>query len=315
MSSPGTPAETRAYIVERLVGDTGEPDHVIEAARNVAERALEPISEGLAMALSGVLALELKTVELARLAEARPAEGTRAAMVVVASSSSPDALVMTIDAQAVAILLNVMFGGDPDLPVAPIERDFSAIELEVAALALNEFAKGVNGSGARSMDIRFPLPALVSSAVELKKLVLRDGPAVRACFSIGAGSSPGRVDLYMPQRVLLKHRGRPGAAGSQEEPAQPGEWQASFGKEVMRSGVRLEATMPLGAMTLDELTGLTVGQIIELPVEARSEARLLAKGNTLFVCEFGRLGQNYTVRVRHPFDAGQDLMDNLLPAS
>ena len=40
MSSPASPAETRAYIIERLVGETGEPDHVIEAARALAERAI-----------------------------------------------------------------------------------------------------------------------------------------------------------------------------------------------------------------------------------------------------------------------------------
>ena len=40
MSSPASPAEMRAYIIERLVGETGEPDRVIEAARALAERAI-----------------------------------------------------------------------------------------------------------------------------------------------------------------------------------------------------------------------------------------------------------------------------------
>ena len=40
MSSPASPAEMRAYIIERLVGETGEPDRVIEAARALAERAM-----------------------------------------------------------------------------------------------------------------------------------------------------------------------------------------------------------------------------------------------------------------------------------
>jgi len=43
-------------------------------------------------------------------------------------------------------------------------------------------------------------------------------------------------------------------------------------------------------------------------------ARLSARGQTLFVCEFGKLGQNYTVRIKHPFDAGQDFIDGLMPA-
>ena len=32
MSSPASPADMRAYIIERLVGETGEPDRVVEAA-------------------------------------------------------------------------------------------------------------------------------------------------------------------------------------------------------------------------------------------------------------------------------------------
>jgi flagellar motor switch protein FliM len=40
---------------------------------------------------------------------------------------------------------------------------------------------------------------------------------------------------------------------------------------------------------------------------------LSARKKTLFVCEFGKLGQNYTVRVKHPFDAAQEFIDGLLP--
>ena len=36
MGLPSTPAEMRAYIVERLVGETGEPDRVTETARAAA---------------------------------------------------------------------------------------------------------------------------------------------------------------------------------------------------------------------------------------------------------------------------------------
>jgi flagellar motor switch protein FliM len=81
---------------------------------------------------------------------------------------------------------------------------------------------------------------------------------------------------------------------------------------VMRSGVELQATMPLARMTLGQITGLRVGQVIEFEGDAQSQAKLSARQKTLFVCEFGKLGQNYTVRVRHPFDAGQDIMEGLV---
>lgn len=80
----------------------------------------------------------------------------------------------------------------------------------------------------------------------------------------------------------------------------------------MRSGVDLQATMPLARMTLGDVASLKVGQLIEFQADAQSQAKLSARQKTLFVCEFGKLGQNYTVRVRHPFDAGQDLMEGLV---
>jgi flagellar motor switch protein FliM len=52
MASPTTPAEMRAYIVERLVGDTGEPVRVIESARAVAERAVSQMLAALNMELA-----------------------------------------------------------------------------------------------------------------------------------------------------------------------------------------------------------------------------------------------------------------------
>ena len=37
MGAPAAPAETRALILERLLGDTGEPDQVTAAARALAD--------------------------------------------------------------------------------------------------------------------------------------------------------------------------------------------------------------------------------------------------------------------------------------
>jgi flagellar motor switch protein FliM len=145
----------------------------------------------------------------------------------------------------------------------------------------------------------------------MMKHQLRDGPAVQVTFSVATPASRGTMALTMPQRVLLKHRGDTGAAATGQAPAT--EWRDRFSEEVMRSTVTLEATMPLARLTLGDLAGFEKGQVIELEETAQTQARLSARGKTLFVCEFGKLGQNYTVRIRHPFDAGQDFIDGLLP--
>lgn len=309
MASPGTPAETRAYIIERLVGDTGEPDHVIAAARALAGRALTAISKSINDQLASPVEIEVKSVELSRFAEALPADTASHAMCVAASASSPDALILLTNAEAVALFVSALFGGDPDLPAGTIARELSPTELDVATTIFQEFAQAINGSGERAFDLRLPIAGAMTGAV-LAKHVVRDGPAVRVVFSVTAGAASGTVCLFMPQRVLLKHRGGPAAAKGAE---QSRDWQARFSEEVMRSAVRIEATMPLARLTLGELADLREGQVIELAGDGQSQARLSVRGNTLFVCELGKLGQNYTVRIKHPFDAGQDLMDGIMP--
>src|SRR5690606_27046330 len=96
-------------------------------------------------------------------------------------------------------------------------------------------------------------------------------------------------------RVLLLHRGDGVADLSQEE--EEAVWTARFSEGVMRSSVKLEATIPVARMTLGQLTELFVGQVIEMPETAPMNTRLSARKKTLFTCEFGKLGQHFTVQI------------------
>jgi flagellar motor switch protein FliM len=303
-------AVARNPIVERLVGDTGEPEHIVGTARSLGLRALPAIRDSLNEQVSYPIEIELEEVALARMAEAKRPEADNDALVVAASATSPDALMLLADSHAIALLVSALFGGDPDLPVAPIQRPLTTIELELASVVFEATAKALNGSGVRALSIRFPMSAAISGR-DLQKLIIRDGPAVRMSFKLVAPSGEGRFIVMMPQRVLLLHRGDGSAEG--EDGGDQARWNARFSEEVMRSAVKLEATVPLSRMTLGELSRLFVGQVLELPETAQCQTRLSAGKKPLFTCEFGKLGQNFTVRVSEPFDQGKEFIDGLMP--
>lgn len=310
MTSPGSPAQARSLIIERLVGDSGEADQVIDAGRAMAERAVPLLQKGLSSGLGVPVIVDLKAVEVTRVTEARSRAGDNFAMTVVGSPASSDAMTLVIDAAAIAIMVSTLFGGDPDMPVSPIERDLSPLEADVSTMVFQEVAQALNGSGQRSLELRLPAPRAMSG-IEARRHVLRDGAAIRIVLGISTPVDSGSITVTMPQRIVLA--GRDGIASASE--GDPGtSWRARFSEEVMRSTVALEATMPLARLTLGDLARLEVGQVIDFEETAQSRARLSARGQTLFVCEFGKLGQNYTVRIRHPFDAGQDFIDGLMPA-
>jgi flagellar motor switch protein FliM len=298
----------RAYIVERLVGETGEPDRVTAAARAIVEKAIPAIREGLKQRLMLDVSLEIASVELSRMADAKPA-GEGHAMTIASSGVSPDALVMTIDPDAVALVISMLFGGDPGVAIAPIRRDLSPTETAVATRLFEEIAAVFGAADGGYVDLVLPLPQAVSGE-DLRTQPLRDGPGACTLLAISTPAGRGAITIAMPQRLLLKG----GNAAASQRTAPTSQWRQRFGEEVMRSGVELQATMPLARMTLGQIARLQVGQMIEFEPEAQSQTKLSTRQKTLFVCEFGKLGQNYTVRVRHPFDAGQDVMAGLVAA-
>ena len=292
--------------MERLVGETGDPSRVAQAARALVEKALPAIAEGLKQKLSLDVGVEIASVELSRMLDAKP-QGEGHAMMVIAASTSPDALVMSVDADALALAVSMIFGGDPGISIVPIRRELSPTETVVASRVLAEVAGALGRVNEGQLELLFPVAQAISGG-ELRKYPLRDGPAVRVVLSLATqAQSGGTISLTMPQRLLLK---KPGAETAPAGPA--AHWGKRFGEEVMRSGVEIQATMPVARMTLGQIAGLQVGQLIEFDADAQSQVKLSARQKTLFVCDFGKLGQNYTVRVRHPFDAGQDTMDELV---
>jgi flagellar motor switch protein FliM len=298
--------QARSLIIERLVGDSGDTSQVIGAGRSMAERALPLVNKRFAGEIGAPVTVELQAVEIARVAEANADIGETYAMTVVASSISSDAMTMVIDASAVSVMVCALFGGDPDQSVSPIGRGLSEIEVEIATLAFQEIAQILNGTGRRSLDLRLPVPRAITGT-EARRRVLRDGPAVKIVFGLSTPTDTGTVAVVIPQRVLLAR------SGADAETADVSEWHTHFSDEVMRSTLTLEATMPLAKLTLGQLAGLRTGEILEIDENAHTHARLSARNRPLFVCEFGKLGNDYTVRIKHAHNPTQDFIDGLLP--
>lgn len=307
MAGAVSPADARAYILERLVGDTGEPDKVVEAGRKLGKRAVAELGERLNRHLSFPLEFDLGRIEIARMAEALVQSGENHAVAVAASASSPDALLIDMDGDCVSLLIGAFLGADPEFPAVPIGRALTEIELEMVATVFQEIADAADGP-ASALKLRRPVQKAFTGA-DIAKHVLRDGPAIRIPLVARSPKSSGRIVMTLPQRVLLQSLG---AADGADAATQGGAWTERLGEEVRRSSVTLEAIVPLERMSLGALSALRVGQVLEMPAAARSATRLTSRNKALFVCEFGKLDQNYSVRIKHPVDENQDMMDGLL---
>jgi flagellar motor switch protein FliM len=309
MNEAVSPAALGNHVVESLLGDTGEPERVLAAARALGRRLNGAIMGEINAMMAYPVDMELKEADATRFAQAVPTEPSNCAICVAASGTSPDALTMIIDADAIALLLSVALGGDPEIAVMPIERDLTSIELALAGQVFNVVARCFEGSGERALGLELPLTEITTGS-GISRMSTRDGPAARIEFRFHTPQASGTLTVLMPQRVLLNQRSD--GAAAEDGPLVASKWRARFSEEVMRSAVTLEATVPLARATLGEIANWRVGQTIELPENAQAQTRLSARRKPVFVCEFGKLGNHFTVRVRHPFDAGKEFLDRLM---
>ena len=303
MSSAVSPADARAYILERLVGETGEPDKVTKAAQAVGLRTVEGMADSVNQHLSFPLEFELGAVELARMGDALAKTAENAAVAMASSPNSPDALLLDMDGDGVSLIVGAFLGADPEFPSVPIKRPLTDIEIAIMKTVLEEVAASADGPD-RALRLHLPIPAPITGA-DIAKHLLRDGPAVRICITLRSPASSGQLVLTLPQRVL-KDAGK-GDGG--RDPS--GQWSARLGDEVRKSSVVVEALVPVERMSLGAISALQIGQVLEMPVGAKSETKLLARNKELFVCEFGKLGTNYSVRIRHSANEDQDLAESL----
>jgi flagellar motor switch protein FliM len=297
------------HVVESLLGYTGEPKKVAAAARALGLRVrgeiLNEVNERLAYSVD----MEFLEPKVTRLEQALPSEPSNIALCVASSGTSPDALTMTLDTEAIALLVSAAFGGDPDIAVMPIERGLTSIELALVANVFEVVAKAFDGSGSRALGIELPL-AEVITGIDLPRMTRRDGPAVALEFRIHSPIASGVLTVLMPQRILLAHRAD--VAVEAEEPQGSAHWRNKFSEEVMRASVSLEAAVPMSRYTLGDISKWQVGQVLEMPENAQAQTRLSARRKTIFICEFGKLGNRFTVRVGQPFDAGKEFIDRLM---
>ncbi|TGR73056.1 flagellar motor switch protein FliM, partial [Mesorhizobium sp. M2D.F.Ca.ET.223.01.1.1] len=120
------------------------------------ERSLPLLQKALSGELGAPVTVDLQAVEVGRVPDARMRAGETFALTIISSPTSADAMTLVMDAPAIAVMVSALFGGDPDQPVAPIERLLSQIEIDVATTVFQEVGVALNVSGRRSSSERLP---------------------------------------------------------------------------------------------------------------------------------------------------------------
>ncbi|MDP9808169.1 flagellar motor switch protein FliM [Rhizobium tibeticum] len=211
----------------------------------------------------------------------------------------------------VITLMEHLLGASAETVEQPADRLLSVIELELAVMVFDKIANvlrsAVNAPGGFEPALEFPY------AFETRAKPAEDKPdefAAAINMSITLSGITSDVSLIVPQAALLKTSVT--APKPKGQSAKSSEWSDQLSEQVRRSQVTLNAKIRLQDLTLRTISKLAAGDVI--PFYDRGDVRVEVSANSkeLYICEFGRSGENYTVRVKDTINSDDDLIRHLM---
>ena len=209
-------------------------------------------------------------------------------------------------------LMEHMLGARPEDMEVAIARPLSVMELDLSVMLFEKIANvlrsAVNAPGGFEPYLDPP------RNIEDNPAPIADGNddfAAAITMMISLGKCVSEIVIVVPQRDLLRTvisapRAKNPTAASQA-------WSEQLSEQVRRSQVTLEARIRLQSLTLDTISKLAVGDVIPF-MDNTGDVRVEVSANAkdLYICEFGRSGENYTVRVKDNVNSDDELLRHLM---
>ena len=210
----------------------------------------------------------------------------------------------------VITLMEHMLGAAPDSIVAPQPRPLSVIELDLAVSLFDKMAAVLKSGVAPKVGFEPRLEPPYNIEDRGKAFDYPDEFAVAVRMSIALGPATSELVVIVPQATLLK------TTIVTPRPSNPqsgaGAWADQISEQVRRSQVTLEARIHLQSLTLGTISRLAVGDVVPFMDSSDVRVEVSANGRDLYICEFGRAGENYTVRVKDNMNSEDELLRHLL---
>jgi flagellar motor switch protein FliM len=128
---------------------------------------------------------------------------------------------------------------------------------------------------------------------------------------MGLGPVLSTFSIIVPQQVLLKTTVVFPKGVAQARKAKSA-WGEQLEQQVRRSAVDLEARIRLEDLTLDTISRLQPGDVIPFQDAKDVRVEISANGRDLYVCELGRSGARYTVRIKDTHGSESDILHHLM---
>jgi flagellar motor switch protein FliM len=206
--------------------------------------------------------------------------------------------------------VEALTGSDGSEQQLKIERELTAIEHQLAGLALSRLSAVLEACIAN-------VAAITLSAAEPRDDIDLEAVGLGQCAMVGVlvgaqvASCQSHMIVCMPKAALEMIADSLVAAGT-EQPRIDEKWQGKLDREVRRAPVHICALLNGGEMSLGRVSRFKVGDILPLPVTTGDLIEVSCNHVSLMRCKLGQADGLFQLRVDHFINEEQDFFDTLL---
>lgn len=298
-------------VLARLTGQLGDRDTISQRCAALGEVFSEFLPDVFMSELGFEVAVTYAGFEIGRYGQLISGLGGAMALSDCTLRNWSDQYAVVCDSPVVITLVENMLGAASESIEEPEPRALSRIELDIAAMVFDRVC-GVLKTAVGDSNGYEPVlgPAYNVEGRKAPENGSEDVFAAMVKMSVGIGPVLSNFYLVVPQKTLLKSvisAPRPANA-----PRTRKEWSEQLSEQVRRSKVTLQARIRLERQTLDTISRLQAGDIIPFHDSGDVRVDVSANGNKLYVCEFGRSGARYTVRVKDTYGSEEELLQHIV---
>lgn len=205
-------------------------------------------------------------------------------------------LAISLEDDFLQLFVEIMCGGTAGEASSAAPRPTTSIDRQFARVALNTlsatFAAECTGYGLSSLTF-----GQIQAKPDPGALGKRNAKVTVATFSMECLGRDGSFHVVFPQAVMERFKQDALPAAKQPVARVDPEWSGRLQAEISRTTVSLDAFLEADKLTLGQIAGLKIGQIVTLPKTAPSRCELRCDDKPLFRCELGQADGRYSLRI------------------
>ncbi len=203
-------------------------------------------------------------------------------------------ILVTLDATLVHAIVELLCGGNGAEHIAATPRAVTPIDLQFSQIVFSLAAAAIQTEWAQFGFAETRI-AKIEGGLAGDLLGPRGQDVAILKIAIGAFGLHGALRLTMP-KVALDRFVRPEDASGSVAGLDPG-WTTSLNKQIGQASVTLDAYVDAKPITLATLAHLKVGQMLEMPLEARDHVALVHGDRVLYRGALGQADDLYSMRI------------------